>query len=217
MATAQVSLLKVHITFTEDVLGSAPNNQEIYADYIGSKAPDAASKEEEVAAVGAEGVLERQMTVFPKDADGKPFVWDYQIKGYFKDSCGFLRKVGHTEASKIKAFKKEIDGLVFPQPRHIYFLPKKGETSIEIGDLQRPLRASTAQGERIALAMSETIPAGCGLEFNILVLKQDLVPMIKECLDYGTLHGFGQWRNSGCGRFIWQLLSEETGELADFM
>lgn len=217
MAQAQVTELKVKITFTEDVLGSAPNNQEIYADYIGSKAPDAASKEEEVAAVGAEGVLERQMTVFPKDEHNKPFVWDYQIKGYFKDSCGFLRKVGQTESSKIKAFKKEIDGLIFPQPRRIYFTPKAGETGIEIGDCQRPLRAQTAQGERIALAMSETIPAGCGLEFRLLVLKQDLVPMVKECLDYGSLHGFGQWRNSGAGRFSWQLLSETTGELADYM
>jgi hypothetical protein len=27
-----------------------------------------------------------------------------------------------------------------------------------------------------------------------------------ECLDYGELRGLGQWRNSGCGRILWELL-----------
>ena len=31
---------------------------------------------------------------------------------------------------------------------------------------------------------------------------------MKECLDYGTMRGLGQWRNSGKGRFVWDLLDE---------
>ena len=50
------------------------------------------------------------MTIFPRD-NGVPIYWDYQIKGFFKDACGMLRKVTGSKSSKIKAYKKEIDGL----------------------------------------------------------------------------------------------------------
>ena len=51
------------------------------------------------------------MTIFPRD-NGVPIYWDYQIKGFFKDACGMLRKVTGSKSSKIKAYKKEIDGLI---------------------------------------------------------------------------------------------------------
>ena len=57
--------MKVRLTFTESILGTSPNDPEIYRSYIGSKAPDAASVDEEVAALGADAVAEQQMTVFP--------------------------------------------------------------------------------------------------------------------------------------------------------
>lgn len=37
----KVKVLQVKMTFIEEFLGSSPANTEIYADYIGSKAPDA--------------------------------------------------------------------------------------------------------------------------------------------------------------------------------
>ena len=140
--------LKVRLTFFEPVLGTSPANDEIYREFIGSKAPDAASVEEEVDALGADAVVEKGMTVFPRMEDGRPFLYDYQIKGFFKDSCGGLRKVKSTESSKIKAYKKEIDKLIFPEPRQI---PINFEG--EITECQRPLRAQTAQGERVSLAI----------------------------------------------------------------
>ena len=44
--------MKIRIIFTEEVLGTASANKEIHEEYIASKAPDAKSIEEEVAAVG---------------------------------------------------------------------------------------------------------------------------------------------------------------------
>ena len=43
--------LKIKIMFTEEVLGSANNDQKIHDEFIASKAPDAQSREEEVAAM----------------------------------------------------------------------------------------------------------------------------------------------------------------------
>ena len=198
-----MKILKVKVTTFEEILGTASSNPEIHEEFIASKAPDAPSREEEVAAIGAEEVFDKSLTVFPKDENGKPFAWDYQWKGFFKDACGSLRKVEKSECGKIKAYKKEIDGLVFIAPRKIPI-----EFDGQIGICQRPLRAQTAQGERVALASSESIPAGATMTFEIKMLVPAHEKAIIEMLNYGQLRGFGQWRNSGKGRFTYEILEE---------
>lgn len=191
--------IKVKLTFTEEVLGTANSNPDIHREYIASKAADAATTEEEVEALGVDAVVEKTMTIFPKNENGVPFLYDYQIKGMFKDSAGMLKRSPGSKSSKIKAYKKEIDGLIFVEPRKIPFA-----LSGPIGDCQRPLRASTPQGDRVALADSETVPAGSSITFEIILLNKDLEPAVREWLDYGALRGVGQWRNSGKGRFTWE-------------
>jgi hypothetical protein len=194
--------LKAKITFLEELLGTASADPEIHREFIASKAPNAPSLSEEVKAVGADEVIEKSMTIFPRNIDGNPILWDYQIKGFFKDACGMLRKVSGTTSAGIKAFKKEIDGLVFVFPRQIQI-----NFTGEIGTCQRPLRASTAQGERIALANSETIPAGASVEITVKCLSDTHEKAVREWLDYGVLRGLGQWRNSGKGRFEWEEIA----------
>ena len=189
--------IEVKLTFIEGILGTCPNDEDIYRNYIGSKSPDASTIAEELMDLTVDEVAERGMTVFPRDENGKPFIYDYQIKGFFKDACSMLRKISGTESSKIKAFKKEIDGLIFPNPRKIAI---DGEVSV----CQRPLRAQTPQGERVALAMSEEIAAGAQITFEVTCLQDSQIKLVKEWLDYGKLRGIGQWRNSGKGRFEWK-------------
>ena len=190
--------IKVRIRFTEELLGTSPNNADLYADYIASNAPDAPTMEEEIAEHGEQEVLEKGMTVFNRDADGKPFLYDYQIKGFFKGSCGFLRNVPGYESAKLKNYKKKLDGLFFVFPRRVYLEIPEGK---EIGTCTRPLRASTAQGERVALSHSEAAPEGTEIFFTIKLLDDGMVKLVDELLEYGELSGMGQWRNSGKGRF----------------
>lgn len=204
--------IRVKLTMTEGLLGTSPFNEEIYRDFIGSKSPDASTLEDEVAALGADAVTEKSMTGFPRDEQGRPFIYDYQIKGFFKDACSMLSRVGGkgedgkkrkvNESSKLTAFKKVIDGMIFPSPRQIPI-----EFDGEVGLCQRPLRAQTMQGERVALAISEEIPAGATLTFDITCLDGNNLAAVREWLDYGALRGLGQWRNSGKGRFTWEELS----------
>ena len=216
--------MKVRLTLTEPMLGTSPANEDIYREFIGSKAPDAATVEDEVAAFGVEAVADKGTTVFPKTEDGMPFLWDYQIKGFFKDACSMLARLSSketvtdpasgksktvkkcsNESGKLTAYKKIIDGLIFPQPRKIPIV-----LSGPIGLCQRPLRAQTAQGERVSLACSEEVPAGSTLTFEIVCLDEGHIPAVKEWLDYGTLRGLGQWRNSGAGRFTWEELKSDA-------
>lgn len=194
--------MKVRLTFTEEILGTASNDKEIHAEYIASKAPDAPSKEEEIEAIGVEGMIEKGMTVFPRNAEGKPILFDYQIKGFFKNSAKAFNYVGGK--SKLTAYKSKIDNLIFVNERQIELQLPDGQG---IGNCQRPLRASTAQGERVALANSESCPAGTVIEFTIMCMVDELMNNVIEWLDYGALNGIGQWHNSGKGRFEWQDIS----------
>ena len=194
--------IKVKITLTDEALGMVPANKEIHETYIASKAPDAPSIKEEIEAVGVNEVVEKTMTVFPKLEDGTPFFWDYQIRGFFKDAMGMLRRVKTTKCSKISNDKKVIDGLLFINERKIPIA-----CSGEMGDCQRPLRADTMQGPRVALAHSETVPEGSSFIFTINILDESLEGAVRECLDYGKLRGFAQWRNAGKGRFVWEEIN----------
>lgn len=192
-------MTKVHVklTFTDDLLGTSSGNPELHREFIASKAPDAAKMEEEVASLGVEAVEEKSMTVFPKMADGTPYLWDYQIRGFFKEICGAMRGIPGTKSSKVKAYKKKVDNTIFVEPREIP-LDLHG---MKIADCHRPLRASTMQGERIALANSEVCPQGTTCEFDVLCMVDEDVDMLREWLEYGKYKGIGQWRNSGKGRF----------------
>lgn len=192
-------MIKVHVklTFTDDLLGTSSGNPELHREFIASKAPDAAKMEEEVASLGVEAVEEKSMTVFPKMADGTPYLWDYQIRGFFKEICGAMRGIPGTKSSKVKAYKKKVDNTIFVEPREIP-LDLHG---MKIADCQRPLRASTMQGERIALANSEVCPQGTTCEFDVLCMVDEDVDMLREWLEYGKYKGIGQWRSSGKGRF----------------
>ena len=213
--------LTVKLTFLESILGTSPNTSDIYREFVASKAPDAASREDEIAAVGVDEYTEKGITVFPRDAQGRPYIYDYQIKGFFKDACQMLnrltkreeittdsgkvkrQKSAANESGKLKAYKKEIDGLIFVEPRKIVI-----DYEGEIGLCQRPLRAQTAQGERVALAISEEIPAGASVTFTVMMLDPDHRAAVLEWLDYGRLRGIGQWRNSGHGRFGYEVIAE---------
>lgn len=194
---------KIRITFIEPLLGTLPADPEVHSHYVASKAPDAKSMAEEIAATSAEEVEERSITVFSRMEDGTPALWDYQLKGFFKDACSMLRRVPGTKSSKLTAYKKIIDGLIFVKPRMIpLWMPI--DLDLSETDCQRPLRASTPQGERIALAHSEEAPKGTYIEITIALLDERQWGVVKEWLDYGILRGVGQWRNSGKGRFEWE-------------
>ena len=193
--------LNVRLTLTEEMLGMMPADPDVYSNYIAANAPDALKKDEEIEIMGVDSVIANGTTIFPRDEEGNIFLWDYQLRGFFKDACGMLKRATGSECSKVKAYKKVIDGCIFVNPRKVPVT-----LSGDIGICQRPLRAQTAQGERVALASSETVPAGSTMEFEIELWDESCVKWVKECLDYGKRRGLAQWRNSGKGTFVWEEL-----------
>ena len=194
----QDNVMKVRLTLLDEVLGSQPSSPDIHEDYIASKAPTDGLTAEEVDNIKAQNA-EDKVTVFYKQADETPAMYDYQLKGLFKDSCKMLAKAGKAgypggkACAALKAYKQAIDGLLFVEPRELPF----DLHGMKMDFCVRPLRASTPMGERVSIAKSETVPAGSTIEFDIRLLDPKLEDMVRECLDYGKLRGLGQWRNSG--------------------
>lgn len=200
--------MRIKLTFIDEILGSESSDPEIQAKFISSKGPDAKSLEEEVAAVGADEVIEKSKTVFYKDKDGDPFLMPYQIRGYLKATAQGYNRISYKITAGITAFVKILTTQIYAQgvdgdPDKIYF-----QYDGNIGSCQRPLRGSTPQGETVALANSESIRAGSFVELNLHLEDGRYEPWMKELLAHGHYSGLGQWRNAGKGRFEVQYWDE---------
>ena len=193
------------LTLTETMLGSKPSNEAVFTDYIAANKQDGPDPEEIAAAKEAEERVKESITVFHRMDNDVPMIWDYQIKGFAKESCGALRRVDDTKSKNIKAYKSVIDTALFVFPRKMPLILPESE---KVGILERPLRAETMQGPRVALAKSETVPVGTKLTFTVKFLIPSLKAAFEEWLDYGELHGLGQWRAASYGRFTWREIKD---------
>ena len=236
----------------EDCLGTGPSDKDLLSTFIASRAPDAASREEEIAALGEDTLVQKGTTVFyrgifkdagtkyidvldrregikfnidDKDIVRKPFFWNYQLRGMFKDSCGLLSRASYGESAGLKAYKKVIDGGVFVFPRRIairtadFYVTDEGDfipcDPENLKVLQRPLRIQDKNGERTAIAASEVIPAGSRIKFGVAVTDSKFMAAVYEWLNYGSEHGLGAWRNSGKGIFRWRELNDDWTPMTD--
>ena len=212
--------IRVRLTFIEEILGTASGNPALHTEFIASKAPDAETREQEIAAVGASLVTEKTMTVFPRNEDGDEILWPYQVKGFMKSAQQTLNRIEDKKSPLyLTAYKSKIDNLVFIKAVQDSWSGTGTGITIhypdgvdESYDCERPLRAETAQGPRVALAHSETCPVGSWVEMDIKAKDNKLINNVTAWLDSGIDYGIGQWRNSGKGRFVWELLD---GELTD--
>jgi hypothetical protein len=193
-----MDIYDVRLTFTEPLLGTAPLNKQSYTDWIASKHPDGAEAATDEAET-IEEAIEKGMTGFHRQ-EGAPFLYDYQIKGFFKDACGMLRRDKDSASAKVTAYKKVIDGMLFVKPRRLLL-----ELAGEIGTLERPLRIGSPQGERVCLACSEVAPEGTQFAFKVIGMGDVKETLLREWLTYGELRGLGQWRNAGYGAFTFEM------------
>lgn len=190
----------ITLELLEPQLGTVPKNQDIYKTFIASKVFDAVEdgiiSQEDAEAKALEEVEtvqtieEKGWTGFMKDAKGH-FIYDYMVKGFICESARTMKQHG-----ALKQLQDKFKRYVFVMPRRIY-IPEPTEW------LERPLRAQTAQGPRVALTRSDLIPAGTLLTFQLVVMAPGGIKrnLIEEVLDYGQYIGLGQWRSGSYGRF----------------
>lgn len=192
----------VKLTFITEFLGGTSKDHELFSKFQAAQA-DNPSDEMETAPNGEM----KEGTGFHR-LDGKIIIYDYMIRGFFKEAARDMAGVAGSKTKTVKAYIKTIDGKVFVEPRQIVI----GNVQ-EIEPLERPLRAQTAMGPRVTLAKSERIAPGATVEFALKVLPPsmkgaNIEELLHEWLSYGMLKGLGQWRNGSYGRFTYELTKQ---------
>jgi hypothetical protein len=194
--------MKLKCTFLTPVLGTLAQ-KDVTKEFIAKKyeegggvlPPDELETLDEAVQVGT--------TAFHKLND-LPIMYDYQFKGFLKEAGRIFNGL-----QGVKALRSKIDNLVFVEPRQISLtMPFGGEITFN----ERPLRAETAQGPRIALARSEMLPEGTEFECTLRVYTTDgkggpvTEDILRELIAYGSDKGLLQWRNGGWGRFMFEVI-----------
>jgi hypothetical protein len=213
------------------VLGTLAGNPEVAKEFIVAKHPKGHSDEEEAALPNVDEELRDATTFFPRSPDGQPIMWCYMVRGHMKAAAKAYADSGQFTKEQLKKFKltsysckRTIDTMVFvlPSPGTAcrawipWELPASdhpGWQELEqygvrdeqsgLVTFERPLRAETMRGERIALSRSEMLPAGSKARFQVECLNAALVDWVRLWLDYGERMGYGQFRNGGFGQFVW--------------
>ena len=192
---------KLKVTFTEPILGTQPQ-QDIATEFIQSKARDAGLEVADEQETLPE-MLEKGTTVFHR-LDGYPIYYDYHVKGFLKASGKVQNGL-----CNVRNLRSKVGDYVFVFPRRIALKLPDGEHKPEF--LERPLRAQTMQGERVALARSELLPVGTSFECELKVINEVMSEkLLRGLLDYGALCGMGQWRSGSYGRFFYELSEVEA-------
>lgn len=188
----------------EGILGSQPARGLAEEYLLGKAIKDGVDPKDEREALTVADALEKRTTVFHK-ISGRPVLFNYQIKGFFKEAANNLKDtLGITWPNARIA-----QGLfVFPR---VIFLHRPDGTEItqeDCGIYERPLRAITMQGPRTSITRSEWIkaPIVAEVEAHLVGNKLD-EKILMELLEYGKYSGVGQFRGGGFGTFSYALTS----------
>ena len=201
------------LTGITPILGSNPADPAIHTKFVSAKAPSEWQQTEEDGMLPADA--DKGVTVFLRAPNGSGealCLREHMILGFFKSAAGALKaQVGLVQ------HKSKIDQYLFCRPTNL-LLTRDGVPIIEEDSvLERPLRAQTMQGPRVALASSEQVDDPWEITMELTLVPNEgsaksralSWETIETCLDYGALNGLGQWRNGGYGRFTWERVSEQ--------
>ena len=191
-----INRYKCKVVFITSLLGTQPK-KEVATEYITSKAVDENGNLPQDELETLPEMLDKGTTAFHK-LNGKPIYYDYQVKGFLKESGSVFNGL-----RGVKNLRSKIDNLCFVTPRQIQLnVPDNAPITF----LERPLRAMTAQGPRTSLARSEELPVGTCFECIIEVYESTISEeLLRDLLSYGERKGFGQWRNGSHGQFTFEL------------
>lgn len=212
---------KLSLNFTEKLLGSQPGAGTPASDYIKDhvrnellKKAKREGKDKNQAETDVNKIIEEEeinlsiemekgMTMFHRDEQGNPILFNYQIKGLIKECAESLNGI-----NGIKQLKSKIEKTVFISTRRIPINGKVGEP------LERSIRVMTMQGPRVSLVKSEVIEAGASIECELEIIELPKIKvdeeLLRTLLEYGLRIGVGQWRNSGIyGQYTYTLTPQK--------
>jgi hypothetical protein len=188
---------KLKVIFIAPLLGSQASIQ-VATEYVAKK--NGFTPEDDELAMLPD-VLDKGTTVFHKMDDGTPAIMNYHLMGFLKEAGRVLNGLA---GDGVKNLRSKVGSYVSVQPRIIPLIVPAG---VKVEYLERPLRAETPLGPRVALARSEMLPEGTTFKAMLSVINKEIDRrVLEDLLDYGYNKGMCQWRSSGAyGNFRYEL------------
>jgi hypothetical protein len=211
--------LKVKLEFLSPILGTKPD-PEIFKGYLAKIAVEEHAIPKKV--IDAEvdelptdeeiGAEERGITRFPRDGEGRVFIYDYVVKGFLKNAANVLR-----EQTGISGYKAKVTNFVFLGPRRIFLSNRSGEPILKPDEkdgrpdykLRTKMVEIPRQGKQSVLGVSEKI-SNATMEIIVRIIENKggkegggkvAKKEVEDLFNYGRIQGLGQWRNGGYGTF----------------
>ncbi len=214
--------MDIHLEFTEELLGGISKDPNLFSRWILEKKGEGKDElpstvDQEVSGDQTEDEMETEVdeevetapvalseeemksTGFHSDDHGL-FVYDYFLKGFFKEVGNTLKK-----SLDVSALRGKIVKNLFVEPRRIHIMDASGNFKEEPdGTVERPIQIMGKKGPRQALAKSDKVDAGSTLDFS-LKLYPEFNPkkwqeIITSILGYGSDQALGQFRTGGYGK-----------------
>ena len=140
--------MKVELTFTEKILGTASGNPELHSEFIASKAPDAPSRAEEVAALG-----------FDYYISGSDQIWNYNITGGTFNPVYFGKLPG---GAKCIVYAGSAQDTPFPLDKELEFKAMLSEANCPVSIREHKLAtyAGKLTGIQYPVVLDPTLLAG---------------------------------------------------------
>lgn len=154
--------------------------------------------------VGAgEGEQQFGWATFPKDKDGL-YYEGRCVRGHLKDVANQVKGVVKPE---IKALKAKVANRVYVMTDVIPLYNKDGLRLTEPSATeQRFIHVMTPMGERSSIKYIDYVEKPV-LRFYLQVLDDGVVTdeILKTLFEYGSVHGLGQERSCGYGRYTFEI------------
>lgn len=183
---------KLHVRLLTPLLGTVAGNQDLWSEFIATKAPPTINDIEDSGTEFEVTEDERPgHTTFYTDLEGHPIIRSYQIKGALKEWGNIVRPQLH-----IANLRHHIDTEVFVYPKTTIL------AEMVDGTLARPLRARTPKGPRVTLVSSDKIDPPKDWVFDLRVFKgsQLTKEVLNAVCEFGAYIGIGQWRTGEYGQ-----------------
>ena len=212
---------RYRLTGITELLGSQPSDDQLFTNYIASKAPqDIRDKEIDDRAANPDyaDLETKGLTVFQLDPKSGALTLNARhIRGFFKETIRNLQE----ELGILMAASK-VDRYLFADPRLIILQrPDKDGVLQPImeddGRYERPLRITNRGGiDETTITASEQVydPWVIDVELTLFPNKGTTRSKaltwdaVETALDYGRFNGLGQFRTGGYGRFTWERLND---------
>jgi len=195
--------MKVRVSLIEELAAKTCEQSD------GSKGVYVCKNNEGVTVITSQG-FDNVKYSFPKSDNGNPYLYNYQIGGFFRHALAVMGRV-NDNPDMIEISKRIMKSLVFVTPRKITINPPI------VIKRTRCMRCDVAQHEHVPKITTEFVPTGSGFDFEIIETPtrkplKNFNTIVSEVLNFGKLVGlFHSCYTDAAsnGKFTWEQIPED--------